>query len=74
MDDNSQQWILNALNSCVTVDNVLEISSLFCDIDELLTTSDEIDLLDPRVVPALRISTRNTRAELRRLECSLFGI
>lgn len=64
----------NAMSLCATADNVLEISSLFYNIEELLSADDKVDLVDNRIVPALKIMTRNTRAELRRLECSLFGI
>ena len=74
VEKSSQNWIIVALNSCVNEENVLEISSLFCDIEMMLAKNTDRSLVDSRIIPDLKTMLSRNRIELRRLECSLLEI
>ena len=74
VDNDSREWVLATLNSCVNENNVLDITSFFCDVDIMIANNDQTNIIDSRLMSALKIMTSKTRAQLRRLECVLFEI
>ena len=74
VEDTSLNWVMLTLDNCVNEDNVLEISSLFCDLGMLIAKNDELNIFEQGIIGSLKNVVVKIRASLRRLECILFDI
>ena len=73
MEKSTIEWIIEMLNECVHEDSVLDLSSLFYELEVFVTVNSQ-NLIEAKFVSAFKVASTSIRAELRRLECRVFGI